>query len=1096
MLIENNLLSVLLGKESTFCAVLWDPESLPSPSNDSQPFLLSTSPDTSGILADERNTEVCSIKHTASCMENVVHNEAAIVSTKSREKMSYVAPKNGINHNNLVDQTSLYMETEFDLYMDDDDLPCGLQVDSGTLTCVACGILGFPFMSVVQPSEIASKELFPADSQLVQEGVGVIKSVKPHVPSLLSDTAKDSASEGDQNENWKGKLSSKCNRHIPMSGASKSRRDDKLMKNGSEEFFTDASSLSSEAKSIEVKETNPLRHPIGASSSAELNHSLLHSTDDLPPVPNLPQIPGDLPIPFVSKVDKGWNTSNGYLRPRIFCLEHALEIEELLHSKGGVNVLVICHSGYQKMKAHALAIAEEIDTTFNYKEIPLENASQEDLNLINVSIDNEEHEECGEDWTSKLGLNLRYCVKVRKIYPSKQEQHALALGGLFSDMLPGSDMSGLKWHSRRTRTLHKATGPSQLKPCKNTQVKDDMLVQKSDETAPKENKIIQYSRRSSNGATAAPAGASKARGRPRKHPLKEVATANGGDLDKNIRNTSEDAHCDIDNAGSGSVEFASFPTVRNSEMQHKILTAKVTREISKVSDLALPADSLATAIPLVKSSESQIENPTVKETNMKGKACDLVTVDNSGTKHGIWNAEETSTSEASDAVQSAGVLGTVISTVGKFEAQMETQTVEEPNMKGKHCDLMTVDSSKLQDNIWTAEETTKTTEISDAAEFAGLLATAISTVGRFEVQIENRNVEETNTKDEACNLVTLNSSGGHPKIQTDEETDKMSTATEPAKSTCPHVAPVPSVESIEAQTVNPIVEEIMDEACNCVTLDNEMQPVIQTSDGTKEDADISNYAKSKDQQPTTVSMEESSEVPEGTRATDIRNLNAKVCSLPNNSEFNFNTHRTVVDCKLTARAGNKRKREVEQIMEGQLGYNGFIRSPCEGLRPRTRRVASGGSETDIIREVEEKSATKKVRSPPDGSVICKEKKDKVKGVHRCSLEGCRMSFKTRTELLMHERNRCPHEGCGKRFSNHKYAMLHQRVHIQERPLKCSWKGCEMSFKWAWARTEHLRVHTGERPYQCKVAGCSLTFRFVSDFSRHRRKTGHYVNSPA
>ncbi|KMZ56127.1 hypothetical protein ZOSMA_99G00580 [Zostera marina] len=103
-----------------------------------------------------------------------------------------------------------------------------------------------------------------------------------------------------------------------------------------------------------------------------------------------------------------------------------------------------------------------------------------------------------------------------------------------------------------------------------------------------------------------------------------------------------------------------------------------------------------------------------------------------------------------------------------------------------------------------------------------------------------------------------------------------------------------------------------------------------------------------------------------------------------------------------------------------------------------------------------------------------------------------MRFVTKEELCLHKRNICTYEGCGKRFSKHRYVVRHQCVHIDDRPLKCSWKGCTMSFKWAWARTEHLRVHTGERPYKCKVSGCELTFRFVSDFSRHRRKTGHYV----
>lgn len=101
-----------------------------------------------------------------------------------------------------------------------------------------------------------------------------------------------------------------------------------------------------------------------------------------------------------------------------------------------------------------------------------------------------------------------------------------------------------------------------------------------------------------------------------------------------------------------------------------------------------------------------------------------------------------------------------------------------------------------------------------------------------------------------------------------------------------------------------------------------------------------------------------------------------------------------------------------------------------------------------------------------------------------------MSFGSRKELALHERNICSVKGCGKNFVSHKYVLQHQKVHQDERPLKCPWQGCGKTFKWAWARTEHERVHTGIRPYTCGETGCGKTFRFVSDFSQHKRKTGH------
>ncbi|KAC9631545.1 hypothetical protein E3N88_45513 [Mikania micrantha] len=198
--------------------------------------------------------------------------------------------------------------------------------------------------------------------------------------------------------------------------------------------------------------------------------------------------------------------------------------------------------------------------------------------------------------------------------------------------------------------------------------------------------------------------------------------------------------------------------------------------------------------------------------------------------------------------------------------------------------------------------------------------------------------------------------------------------------------------------------------------------------------------------------------------------------------------------------GNKRKRELDLLHTDENSTFGeFIKSPCEGLRPRggkdlhkagifinKKTIPEKPAKKSKVPYVTERPATQ----PQVSNARITEKNEH--GANKCNHEGCKMSFKTKTELSMHRKNRCPHEGCGKKFSSHRYAVLHLRVHEDNRPLKCTWKGCKMTFKWAWARTEHLRVHTGERPYKCKVEGCGLTFRFVSDFSRHRRKTGHIV----
>ncbi|KAI9108840.1 hypothetical protein K1719_020145 [Acacia pycnantha] len=44
----------------------------------------------------------------------------------------------------------------------------------------------------------------------------------------------------------------------------------------------------------------------------------------------------------------------------------------MLHCKGGASVLAICHSNYQKIKAHTRAVADEIGCDFHHNEVALE----------------------------------------------------------------------------------------------------------------------------------------------------------------------------------------------------------------------------------------------------------------------------------------------------------------------------------------------------------------------------------------------------------------------------------------------------------------------------------------------------------------------------------------------------------------------------------------------------------------------------------------------------------------------------------------------------------------------------------------------------
>ncbi|GMJ13702.1 relative of early flowering 6, Jumonji domain-containing protein 12, ETHYLENE INSENSITIVE 6 [Hibiscus trionum] len=202
-------------------------------------------------------------------------------------------------------------------------------------------------------------------------------------------------------------------------------------------------------------------------------------------------------------------------------------------------------------------------------------------------------------------------------------------------------------------------------------------------------------------------------------------------------------------------------------------------------------------------------------------------------------------------------------------------------------------------------------------------------------------------------------------------------------------------------------------------------------------------------------------------------------------------------CKTTERVVPKQAKEgtrnqSSKIEQSSRECNSYGEDEIGGPSTRLRtRITKSPEESET--KLKEKQAGKKVKNASNLKTLAGHDSAKVRdeeAKYQCDMEGCTMCFSMKQELTLHKRNICPVKGCGKKFFSHKYLVQHRRVHMDERPLKCPWKGCKMTFKWAWARTEHIRVHTGARPYVCAEEGCGQTFRFVSDFSRHKRKTGH------
>ncbi|KMS97328.1 hypothetical protein BVRB_6g156070 [Beta vulgaris subsp. vulgaris] len=811
MVKENLLLNTLLGKDSAFRAVLWHPDSLPSFARDS-------------------------LSQAGTTLVGILNKDAGLS----------VLPPKGANHD--VHHRTSY-RTPDDLYMDSSDLLGDFQVDSGTLVCVACGILGYPIMSVVQPSKGTSVDSFAA---------GVV--------------------------------------HIPQ-----------------------------QAKSSHMQYKTKI-------SLSETNN------------------------------DGTWDTS-GFLRPRIFCLEHAVQIVELLKPKGGAKMLVICHSDYQKIKANAVAVAEELRATFNYKEVQLDSASQEELNLIDVAIDDEQLTDFKEDWTSKLGINLRFSIKARKSCLPKKIEHVLNIDYILSVMAPVSRISNIKWCSRRSRSKRESHNRTLAKYCDGNISKKDQTIYESNSVEMKGKVLLQYSRRKYRAKSRNFTGVEFASGCSLAC-LTEVTDADCGKNANGVESETLRSFC-IKNAGEDSKDF-------DTSKKHLVVYDEV--EIPEAN--------------MERASNRTSEVLAITEASTSSDSCFL----------GIVGECEGSNKENEELPATAMPDAGTSSTAGKdmrgengCEAKVsKLSTMCRPKELNQEHAVGNVRVSSITDCAFD----TSHTPVINGSSVPDSARVKVHTHGTFDRR-ENLGESETYKHD---NFSTF----------------------------------------FESTTT---MEVDMPVLPNCSLTDSSQTGVLVTS--------LSNTWEGKD--------------------------------------------RTVAKAEITCGDRTKRKREGELQPKTE---SSFMKSPCEGLRPRKCKEDPLPARRSNVREIAEaKSPIKKRKKHLSSSVSCNEVLDN-ETTYRCNLEGCRMHFRTRVELSLHKRNKCHQKDCGKKFRSHKYVVLHQRVHDDERPLKCTWTGCTMTFKWAWARTEHLRLHTGERPYHCKIKGCGLTFRFVSDFSRHRRKTGHYVHPPS
>ncbi|WVZ55495.1 hypothetical protein U9M48_006146 [Paspalum notatum var. saurae] len=1062
MISENKLLCSFLKKKSIDHVVLWEPDLLPSST-----ALHSCS---SGSKAFEKKSEgACIIESREGDHKdhNSSDSSSYMIGTQTKF-MSGNSKSSDAANSKASDAASASVDKPNADTDDEDDLPFDLSIDSGSLTCVACGILGYPFMAILQPSREALEGI-----SLAHRGRYKLSSEKDSseaIPCCPAD----------------GNLGCSFVPNRPCSA------EQRFLAIPVEQGIIDLQDLKSH-KDVRLME-NILDAPVqqhSISSHSCRSENTLHSCSDRENSEN--GIPKDSLGPELSKqTAKGhinaqatessdgsinWNTSCTFARPRIFCLQHALEIEELLEGKGGAHALIICHSDYIKLKALAISIADEIEFEFDCTDAPLANASKSDLHLINIAIDDEGHKEDGRDWTSQMGLNLKYCAKLRKETPGNQERSPLSFWGVFSRPSPVSVVPNLKWLCKKARTPYavigftkssNTTATAEVRPEVKTDIntngnvcEDDSRQQTSDQNGSRQPSGLQDCNKPSCSEKShhdrhclvnIPIAVAEY---PMMHQVREVpvsvSTRNESICSPNSQDSpplASPVEATRYQGSTRSIESNSSPTFSIQQFLNDESTS-VEGSINCASnhDFLEPQD----VILRCRDECMQVQKGQEKMglcNNPNRRLVDPCLIEDLAISEGKVRGAVSASLENEGFAKTSYCSDTIKKTnKSAMEDQSETHdpgTV--PVKQNSSCDEMPSadrECSLIFGCLVSADVPSSTQPVlfpcdlmSDEPQINGsqTAVKAIELQSKNPAKLEHESAHCVLENPQASSITAVSGHGGKSVCTGSDSFDILLGAlAEESK-----VADAPGKDEVGKASLTLMTLSSSEHSADEVTIGKVVE-VARTEI-------ITGAAK------------------DGQRA-DRTDLVSRSIGQSN---------RTGIICYV--RRKHKRKRDSQPNTDSSQSLGSFVRSPCESLRPRTRPA--------VVEELGWSISA-------EASFARKGKRTKVVGSFQCDIDLCDMTFETKAELNAHKRNICTDESCGKRFSSHKYLKRHQCVHSEMRPFKCPWDGCGMTFKWLWAQTEHVRVHTGERPYKCLAPDCGQTFRYVSDYSRHRKKFNHY-----
>lgn len=669
-------------------------------------------------------------------------------------------------------------------------------------------------------------------------------------------------------------------------------------------------------------------------------------------------------------------------RMHVFCLEHAIEVEQQLSPIGGVHILLLCHPDYPKIEAEARVLAEELEIDCLWNDITFKNASKDDEEKIRSALESQEAIPSNGDWAVKLGINLFYSANLsRSTLYCKQMPYNFVIYNAFGRSSPGTSPRKASVYRRRSGKQKKVVAGKWCgKVWMSHQVHPLLAKGDPDDEEEEDRSFLTWAtpdekleRKIESTVKSETMTVMRKYRRKRKMIVESGSTKKARCIDR------EEAVSDY------SVED-------NSHRQHRTLRGKLAKSIDR--DDVDSDDSLENNSPQLFRRTYTSKEAFFDE--REDEVSDDSMEDNSHLRHRrILRGKQSKYSERED-VDSDDSLGD--------SSHQHTRRIAKSKIgrEASSDDSLEGDNSYHQIRRLPRRSQAKCIDREDALSDDSLGEGSHQQHRRFPKIKQARGID----REDAVSDIPEDDSH-HQRRRILRGKQMKSEARQQMKKQTPRHLKRGTSQAIKQVTRRVMKKETPQQS-------KQQTPRHRNNQSEQNAGRFGLYAE---------------EDPDGGPSTRLRKRTPK---LPKQSEA----------------------------------------KPKEKQQPSRKKVKKNAS------------AGKASAGHCDPTMADEEAE------FLCDVEGCTMSFGSKQELVLHKRNICPVKGCGKKFFSHKYLVQHRRVHLDDRPLKCPWKGCKMTFKWAWARTEHIRVHTGARPYVCGEPGCGQTFRFVSDFSRHKRKTGH------